>query len=100
MSDANFSVTLPKKQVGRQVIFKPTEACNVTLSGSRLISLLSEIKFLNKTNEIQVNNKHPSKELRTSTYEVLLNSALGSGDSRYIAKKTKHIGLLSFFLHF
>lgn len=36
--------------------------------------MLSEIKFLNKTNEIQVNNKHPSKELRTSTYEILLNS--------------------------
>lgn len=61
--------------------------------------MLSEIKFLNKTNEIQVNNKHPSKELRTSTYEILLNSALGSGDSRYIAKKQDTLdSCLSFYI--
>lgn len=60
--------------------------------------MLSEIKFLNETNEIQVNNKHTSTELRTSGYEVLLNSALGSGDCRHITKKTRHVGLLSFFL--
>lgn len=57
------------------------EACNITLSGS--------------TNEIQVNNKQPSNELRTSSYEVLLNSVLKSGDSRYTARKTRHV--LSFF---
>lgn len=50
MSDAIFSVTLLKQQAGRKIIFKPMEICNSTLSGSRLISLLSEIEFLNKIN--------------------------------------------------
>lgn len=68
----HFFITLPKKQVERQVIFKSTGACNITLSVSRVISPLSEIKLLNKTNEIQVNNKHPSKEFRTSSYELSL----------------------------
>lgn len=59
---------------------------------SKVISLLSEIKLPNKTNEIQVNNKHPSKEIRTSSYEVLLNSALGSGSKNDVAEKTRHVG--------